>query len=188
MGKNVSLDNFEGSLITFKSAGALFTVQCNLICGVLHRLLVDDQWLQALQICRRCQNITVWATLAAIASKQNQLDICEEAYSAALQIDKVEYLQYVKNLSVTSAPLQMAENSIMTGRTMETETILLHNKKYPELIQLLMRLHQWDRALDIAEQHHADVEQILVERNKYLAALQKDEYNHRFLKFIDHKQ
>lgn len=42
------------------------------------------------------QSTTVWATLAAIASRRNQLDICEEAFSAVLQVDKVDYLNHVK--------------------------------------------------------------------------------------------
>lgn len=42
------------------------------------------------------QDQILWATLAAISSKKNQLEIAEEAYSATLQIDKVKYLQYIK--------------------------------------------------------------------------------------------
>ena len=95
-GKNVALEMFEGNCVTFKGSGTLFTIQVNLYCEILHRLLANDHWYQALRVCRQCQNVIVWATLAAVASKRNQLEICEEAYSAALQIDKVEYLQHIK--------------------------------------------------------------------------------------------
>lgn len=51
----MSLENFEGPSVTFKSSGALYTVQVNIFCEVVHRMLADDQWSQALKICRRCQ-------------------------------------------------------------------------------------------------------------------------------------
>lgn len=54
-GKNVTLENFEGPSVTFKSSGALYTVQVNIFCEVMHRMLAEDQWSQALKICRRCQ-------------------------------------------------------------------------------------------------------------------------------------
>lgn len=57
---------------------------------------MEGQWEKALKICRLAQNTILWATLAAIATKHNQFEISEEAYCAALQIDKVYYLQYIK--------------------------------------------------------------------------------------------
>lgn len=123
MGKNTVLENFEGSIVTFKSSGALYPIQVNLLCEILHKLLYDDLWAKALNLCRRMQvhkigiftcleyvvflcynndyNLIIkdpilWATLAAISSKKNQLEIAEEAYSSSLQIDKVKYLQHIK--------------------------------------------------------------------------------------------
>lgn len=118
------------------------------------------------------QDQILWATLAAISSKKNQLEIAEEAYSATLQIDKVKYLQYIKviyaitfgfgenfniqlicdstkkNISQTLPPgsyEQMAEMSVMMGRCNEAETILLHNGKFREAIELCVRMHRWER-------------------------------------------
>lgn len=42
------------------------------------------------------QDPILWATLASISSKKNQLEISEEAYSASLQVDKVKYLHHIK--------------------------------------------------------------------------------------------
>lgn len=81
-----------------------------------------------------------------------------------------------------SSPSQMAENSIMMGRAIEAETILLHNKNIFEAIEMFMRLHQWERALNIA-QDAKDVEQVLGERKKYLKALDREEYSQPFLNF-----
>ena len=96
LGKNIVLENFEGSIVTFKSSGALYPIQVNLLCETLHKLLNDELWARALKLCRRIQDPILWAALAAISSKKNQLEIAEEAYSASLQIDKVKYLQHIK--------------------------------------------------------------------------------------------
>ena len=65
---------------------------------------------------------------------------------------------------------------------MEAETILLHNKNFEEAVEMFLRLHQWERALDLAQQHKLDVETILDKRKKYLAVLGKDEFSVKFLK------
>lgn len=179
-GKNISIENFDGSNITFCSSGILYTVGVKIYCEVLHKCVYDNLWDKALKICRLAQNTILWSTLAAIASKKNQLDITEEAYSAALQIDKVNYLQYIKELP-QSGPEQMAENSLMNGRITEAEIILLHNKKISEAISFSIRMHRWDRALEIAEKHNIDTDLVLVERKKYLAILNREEMNQNFI-------
>jgi len=51
-------------------------------CEILHRALLEGQWQQALKICRMGQHSSLWATLAAVATRKHQLQISEEAYSA----------------------------------------------------------------------------------------------------------
>ncbi|XP_021700852.1 intraflagellar transport protein 80 homolog [Aedes aegypti] len=179
-GKNITLENFEGANVTFRSSGAIFTVSVKAYCVILHKLFVDNSWERALKLCRLVQNQILWATLAAMASKRNQLEISEEAFSAALQIDKVNYLAYMKDLD-QSSPEQMAENSIMNGRIQEAEIILLHNKKIHEAIRFCLRMHRWSRALEIARKHEIDVELVLRERKKYLQALGREEYDPSYL-------
>ncbi|XP_017489923.1 PREDICTED: intraflagellar transport protein 80 homolog [Rhagoletis zephyria] len=182
-GKSITLETFEDAIVTFRCAGALLPVNVNIYCEILHRTLMEGQWQQALKICRLAQNGNLWATLAAIATRKNQLQISEEAYSAALQIDKVSYLQYIKELSPAS-PEQMAENSLMLGRLIEAETILLHNKKFTEAVALCLRMHNWHRALEVAQKHEPELlEKVLEQRRKYLKALQRDEWDAVFLPF-----
>lgn len=144
--------------------------------------------------------------------KKNQLEISEEAYAASLQIDKVKYLQYIKVISTTGCNSlskqknrqiyvqcdlystfqtlpansyeQMAEISVMNGRINEAETILTHNNKYGEAIDLCVRMHRWERALDIAKmwKNPSSVVSILQQRRDYLHALNKDEYLETFKK------
>jgi intraflagellar transport protein 80 len=179
-GKNITLVNFDGLLITFCASGANFTVSSKIYCILIHKLVAENQWPKALKICRMAQSTLLWACLAALATKRNQHEISEEAFSSALQIDKVDYMHFVKDLNENE---QMAENAIMNGtRIEEAETILLHNKKISEAIQFCIRLHRWNRALDIAEKNSTDLNVVLRERKKYLTALQKAESDPDFIK------
>lgn len=53
MGSNITLENFEGPIITFKGTGTTFPVHIISYCEMLHRLLNDDNWTQSLRLCRR---------------------------------------------------------------------------------------------------------------------------------------
>lgn len=80
----------------------------------------------------------------------------------------------------------MAEMSVMMGRSNEAETILLHNNKISEAIQLCVRMHRWERALDIAQSQKNqsnDLNLVLNQRKKYLKALNRSEYLESFKKF-----
>ncbi|XP_058449133.1 intraflagellar transport protein 80 homolog [Malaya genurostris] len=180
-GKNIALENFEGTNVTLRSSGAIFTISVKTYCVILHKLFVENAWERALKLCRLVQNQILWATLAAMASKRNQLDISKEAFSACLQIDKVNYLSYIKDLQPSGAE-QMAENSIMNGRIQEAEVILLSNNKVSEAISFCLRMHRWSRALDIAQKNKTSLETVLQERKKYLLALGREEHDPNFLK------
>lgn len=71
----------------------------------------------------------------------------------------------------------------MMGRLSEAETILTNSKKYNEVIDLLLRLHNYDRALEIAEQHQVGLEYVLSERKLYIKALGRNEFSPKFLRF-----
>lgn len=80
---------------------------------------------------------------------------------------------------------QMAEMSVMMGRSNEAETILLHNNKISEAVELCIRMHRWERALEIAKSNdkQSDVDSVLEQRKKYLNALNRPEYLDVFLKY-----
>lgn len=177
-GKNISLVNFDGLAITLCASGSNYTVATKIYCILIHKLVSENQWEKALKICRMGQSVLLWALLAALSAKRNQLEISEEAYSSALQIDKVDYMSFLKELNESE---QMAENALMNGAREEAETILLHNKKIGEAIQFCMRLHRWSRALEIAEKNSTDVKLVLSERAKYLKALNRTETDNHFI-------
>lgn len=179
-GKNISLVNFDNFTVTFCASGANFTITAKIYAILIHKLVSDNQWEKALKICRMGQNILLWTCLAALATKRNQHEISEEAFSSALQIDKVDYMQFVKELDENE---QMAETAIMNGtRIEEAETILLHNRKISEAIQFCLRLHRWHKALEIAQRHSTDLKLVYEERQKYMEALKKQENEPEFIK------
>lgn len=180
-GKNISLVNFDGLTITLCASGSNFTVATKIYCILIHKLVNENQWEKALKICRMGQSLLLWALLAALSAKRNQHEISEESYASALQIDKVEYMSFLKDLSESE---KMAENALKSSsRFEEAETILLHNRKIDEAIEFCMRLHRWSRALDIAEKNTTDLERVLKEREKYLMALNKMETDKFFIKY-----
>jgi intraflagellar transport protein 80 len=181
-GKNISLVSFDGFMINFCASGTRFVVTAKIYCILIHKLVMENQWTKALRICRMGQSSLLWACLAALSSKRNQLEISEEAYSSALQIDKVDYMNFVKDLSENE---QMAENALMNGaRIEESETILLHNRKISEAIQFCLRLHRWNKALEIAEKNSKNIALVLNERTKYLQALNRDETDAEFIRVM----
>ena len=123
----------------------------------------------------------MWATLAALSTKKNQLEISEEAFSSALQIDKVDYMHYIKELDEASSE-QMAESAILNGgRIIEAELILINNNKISNAIRLALRFYRFDRAIEIAEKHKQDIELVVKERKKFMEALRKEETNPKFI-------
>lgn len=185
-GRNIALDTFTSNYVKFQSLGAAFTVPVKSAFNAIHNLVEDGMWSKALKLCRIFNDPILWGTLAAIASKQNQIEICEEAFSATIQIDKVNHLHFIHQLH-KGEPLQMAEVSVLNGRITEAELLLVHNKQIKEAINLCMRMHSWDRALDIAQKHKQTVDLVdvvLSERNKYLSSLRKKEWLPSFLSYV----
>lgn len=74
--------------------------------------------------------------------------------------------------------------SVMIGRTVEAESILLHNNKIAQAIELCIRMHRWERGLDIAKSHNRqqDLDYVLNQRTKYLQMLNSEEYLESFIK------
>lgn len=71
----------------------------------------------------------------------------------------------------------------MLGRLHEAETIIQHNTGDPaEAIRMFLRLHNWHRALEVAQKHPRELTGVLEHRRKYLAAMAKPEFDEQFLK------
>lgn len=73
----------------------------------------------------------------------------------------------------------------MAGRLREAETILLHSSIVTQdAIQMCVRLHNWDSALELARregQTGDKLANVLQQRREYLKALERDEYLPKYL-------
>jgi intraflagellar transport protein 80 len=70
-GKNITIESFEGSQLTFQSSGTRFTVTTKIYCEVLHKCVADgSQWTQAVRICRLTQ-VSVLGCIAVQNSSRN---------------------------------------------------------------------------------------------------------------------
>lgn len=54
-GRMLRLDSFEGATVRFACNGIVYAVQANVFCVAVQRLLAEEQWQQALKVCRRSQ-------------------------------------------------------------------------------------------------------------------------------------
>lgn len=131
------------------------------------------------------QDPTLWACLAVVATqaKMEALDTAEEAYAAINQPDKVSYIQRIKNLD--KRPLQLAGIALLGGSIQEAETILLHNGLVYQAIHTNIQMHNWGRALELAVKHKTHVDTVLFFRRQYLATINKQENNNKFIKLAE---
>lgn len=176
LGEHVVIRSFEDHIITFQCSSALVHATVNIYGEMLHRMLNSEQWTQAIRICRSARNNCLWATLAAFAYRKNQMQICEDAYAAAIQVDKVSYLRHIKSLEPSSA-LYMAEMALMRGSLAEAVTILLQSQEYKAAVDLCLRMHNWHKAVEIAQKNQdGDLLTFIArQRQRYLKALKSVE-------------
>lgn len=77
----------------------------------------------------------------------------------------------------------------MAGRHTEVDTILLHSQASADAIQMCVRLHSWNTALELArrdgQQSTDSLNSVLTQRREYLRALDRDEYLPKFLELSD---
>lgn len=67
----------------------------------MFRYVQDNQWTDALSLCRTTNDLTLWACLAVLSTQSGNvdvIDIAEEAYANINHYDKVFYVQYIKVL------------------------------------------------------------------------------------------
>lgn len=77
----------------------------------------------------------------------------------------------------------------MAGRLSEVDTILLHSQASADAIQMCVRLHSWNTALELARRNgqsaNDSLNSVLLQRREYLRALDRDEYLPKFLELLD---
>lgn len=181
LGRSPRIHDFIGNAVFVRRTdGSLLNIPISPFPTLLHGYIQNNKWSDALNLCRTIDETTLWACLAVMAtqSASDALDIAEEAYAAINQYDKVLYIQHLKELP---RPLQLAGAALLGGQIQHAESILLHNGMVYNAILNHIRLHNWNRALDLAVRHKTHIDTVLYLRNKYLEKLEKDEINTKFI-------
>lgn len=173
LGQQSVIASFAGLRASLRKAdGAMMVLPVSNMVPMLHSLARQRRWEEATRLCRFVKDPKegncLWAVLAATALHARQLEAVEIALAALTEVDKLEYIQRIKNLPSEEA--RSAEIALYRRCPDEAEAILLQAS--PPLlyraVKLNCRLFRWGRALDLALKHKKHVDTVLGYRAKYL--------------------
>lgn len=120
--------------------------------------------------------------MAVMATDSKELNAAEEAYAAISRYDKVDYIQYIKELPNKTE--RLAEMALLSGDLLTAEGILLQNGLIEEAIRINIEVYNWNRALELAIRHKKQLDEVLSARKKYLQVINKKETNQSFLAYM----
>ncbi|XP_058277936.1 intraflagellar transport protein 80 homolog isoform X2 [Hirundo rustica] len=176
--------SFVGSRVTVRRAeGSLVHLRISPYPGILHGHAGASAWEHGVRLCRFVKDQTLWACLAAMAVANKDMTTAEIAYAAIGEIDKVQYINSIKDLP--SKESRLAHMLLFSGNTQEAETLLLQSGLVYQAIQVNINLYNWERALDLAVKHRTHVDTVLAYRQKFLEDFGKKETNQRFLQYAE---
>ncbi|NWH89506.1 IFT80 protein, partial [Aegithalos caudatus] len=176
--------SFVGNQITLRRAeGSLVHLHISPYPAILHQHVSTSSWQDGLRLCRFVKDQTLWACLAAMAVANKDMATAEIAYAAIGEIDKVQYINSIKDLP--SRESRLAHMLLFSGNTQEAETLLLQSGLVYQAIQVNINLYNWERALDLAVKHRTHVDTVLAYRQKFLEDFGKKETNQRFLQYAE---
>jgi len=183
-GKNLTLLNYSFSSCELRRAdGSKVFVSIPPYPFSLHDLISNNKWNEGVKICRFSKSNSLWACLAAMSMNHKKLDIAEIAYAAIKQVDKVEFLNYIKRMP--NKDIRAAKTALFCGNFSEAESILLRAGLIYHIIQMNMDLFDWERALDVAIKHKTHVDTVLAFRQLYLEEVGKKEANNKFKQYSE---
>ena len=160
-GQLAQVASFRGTKIVVRRAdGAQVTATVAPYSDMLHEYGSQHRWDEAVGVCRFVEDRGCWCALASMALEASNLDVAEISLAALREVDKLQYILYVK--SIPSAEARNAELALYKRRPDDAERILL--QATPPLvyraIKMRIRAFQWDKALDLAVKHRSHVEEL----------------------------
>jgi len=182
LGQSPEITGFSGTRCTLRRDNG-----ARLYCSVppfpmqLHDLAAGQQWEKAARLCRFARDPSLWACLAVMAIGARELHTTEVAYAALDEIDKVQWVNYVKAIPTEEG--RSAEVALFCRRRGDAENILLQAGLVYRAIKMNTRLFQWERALELAVSHKTHVDTVLLHRRRYLEIAGKQETLEAFKKY-----
>lgn len=176
--------SFVGNQVTVRRAdGSLVHISISPYPAILHEYVSSSKWEDAVRLCRFVKEQSLWACLAAMAVANRDMVTAEIAYAAVGEIDKVRYINAMKDLP--SRESKMAHILMFSGNIQEAETILLQAGLVYQAIQININLYNWERALELAVKYKTHVDTVLAYRQKFLETFGKQETNKRYLQYAE---
>ncbi|KAG9348323.1 hypothetical protein JZ751_002058 [Albula glossodonta] len=157
--------NYVGTQVSVRRGdGSLVYSSVSPYPALLHEYSGSARWDDALRLCRFAKDQTLWACLAAMAMANKELTTAEVAYAAIGEVDKVQYINSIKDLP--SKESSLAHTLLFSGHLQEAESTLLQAGLVYQAIQVHINLYNWDR-------------------QKFLQDFGKKETNKRFLQYSE---
>ncbi|XP_006861914.1 PREDICTED: intraflagellar transport protein 80 homolog [Chrysochloris asiatica] len=182
--KNPHIVSFVGNQVTVRRAdGSLVHISISPYPAILHEYVSSSKWEDAVRLCRFVKEQTLWACLAAMSVANRDMATAEIAYAAIGEIDKVQYINSIKNLP--SKESKMAHMLMFSGNIQEAEIVLLQAGLVYQAIQININLYNWERALELAVKYKTHVDTVLAYRQKFLETFGKQETNKRYLQYAE---
>ncbi|XP_051873931.1 intraflagellar transport protein 80 homolog isoform X2 [Pristis pectinata] len=183
-GKSPQIVNYVGNQVTIRRVdGSMIHTSISPYPAILHEYVSASRWEDAVRLCRFVKEQTMWSCLAAMAIAHKDLMTAEVAYAAIGEIDKVQYINMIKDLP--SKESRMAHLLLFTGNVQDAEGILIQSGLIYQAIQININLYNWDRALELAVKYKTHVDTVLAYRKKFLEDFHKEESNKRFLQYAE---
>uniref|UniRef100_A0A6I8Q145 Intraflagellar transport protein 80 homolog n=1 Tax=Xenopus tropicalis TaxID=8364 RepID=A0A6I8Q145_XENTR len=180
--KSPQIVSFVGNRVTIRrSDGSLIHTNVSPYPAILHGYISSSKWDDAVRLCSSVKEQTMWSCLAAMAIGSKELTTAQAAYAAIGNLDKVQYINSIKDLP--SKESRLANIQLLSGSVQEA--VLLQAGLIYQAIQLNIDSYNWDRALELAVKHKTHVDTVLAYRQKYLDNFNKKETNKRFLQYAE---
>lgn len=179
VGKLASMTAFTGNMVSVRRLdGARATLGISPYPKMLYEHVDKADFEKAIRICRFVKESTLWACLAAMSIYCRELNTVEIALAAIDEADKVQYINYVKELP--SEPARNAALAVYCKKISEAENILMQARLYYRAIKLNIKLYRWDKALDIAINNKTHIDTVIAYRQRFLEMQGKQETNAKF--------
>lgn len=181
-GKNPTLLSFLGNHVIMRTSdGSVVHSVIPPYATVLHAYISSNSWEDALKLCRFVKETYLWAVLAGAAIYNKDLETASIAYAALNEVDKVEYIEYIKQSP--SKDIRNAETALLCGNTQDAESILIQSNLIFRAVMLNLNSYNWDRALELAVKYQNYIDIVIGFRQRYLEEYEKQEKNKMFLKY-----
>lgn len=178
--RNDQIHDFSTTRIFVRrgSDGALLAFGVSPYPSLLFAHLDNNDWDSATRLCRFLEDRALWSILAAVAIRSSELNTVGVAYGALQELDKVRYIESVKK-TVTPEGRQAAI-AVFTRRADEAERILLQAGLVYRAIDMHIKLHDWERALSLAQERSSHIDTVLCKRADFLEEMKMKETSDRF--------